>query len=109
MLEATFAPRKRERKRRKMCEMAERSPWRGWLPPAGGFDPPGAGAEVADGPDELPGGGWAVEARGAEVSSQEHWLDHHHCHALLRLCHCPQVTRVHIHQNCETQPPASIG
>ena len=66
-----------------MCEMAEMSPWRGLLPPAGWAVPPGAGAEVADGPGELPGGGGAVEARGAEVSSQEHWLDHHHCYALL--------------------------
>ena len=87
MFEAMFVPRKRERKRRKIWEMAEMSPWWGLLPPAGGAGPPGAGAEVADGP----GGGGAVEARGAEVSSQEHWLDHHHCHAVFRLCNCPQA------------------
>ena len=89
MLEAMFVPRRKERKRRKRWEMAEMSPCSGLLTPAGWLLPPPEGPEVEDG--ELPGGGGGVEARGAEVSSQEHWLGDLHCYAGFFIWHLTSI------------------
>ena len=90
MLEAMFVPRRKERKRRKRWEMAEMSPCSGLLTPAGWLLPPPDGPEVEDG--ELPGGdGGGVEARGAEVSSQEHWLGDLHCYAGFFIWHLTSI------------------